>query len=148
MQPFITSKTRHKLAVLATLALSATVSTKAAGHEAPAKPFQMAVIVDDAHGRAVVSGKYSTAIEKITAGKRKSSDDFSEQVNLCVAYAKTREIEKARNACDAAIAAMSTAGRFAAVGFIFRRHHRQFAGDFVVVEIADEITVDHREFRV
>ncbi len=50
------------------------------------------------------SGKYDAAIEKITSGSNRSSDFFSSQVNLCVAYAKTMEIEKASTACDAAIA--------------------------------------------
>lgn len=112
MNHFSRSRTKRKFAALAVLVLSATLSTQAAGHDdAPAEPFQMAVIIDDAYGRTVASGNYGTAIEKITAGSRKSNDDFSEQVNLCVAYAKSREIEKARTACDAAITYMSAQER-------------------------------------
>lgn len=107
MNRFIKPNTRHTLAALAALAFSATVPTHAAGHESPEKPFQMAVIVDDAHGRTVASGKYDAAIEKITAGKRKLGDVFSGYVNLCVAYAKAREVKKALDACDAAVAYMS-----------------------------------------
>ena len=104
MKPIIKLKTQQKLAALAALVVAATVSSQAAGHDAPANPFQMAVVIDEAYGRAVVSGDYDKAIEKITAGRNKSHDYFSSQVNLCVAYAKTMEIEKARTACDAAIA--------------------------------------------
>ena len=104
MKPIIKLRTKQKFAALAALVVSATVSSQAAGHDAPANPFQMAVVIDEAYGRAVVSGDYDKAIEKITAGRNNSHDYFSRQVNLCVAYTKTRELEKARTACDAAIA--------------------------------------------
>ena len=104
MKPIVKLKTQQKFSTLAALVLSATVSSQAAGHDAPANPFQMAVIIDEAHGRAIASGRYDAAIEKITAGRNKSHAYFSSQVNLCVAYAKTMEIQKARTACDAAIA--------------------------------------------
>lgn len=104
MEQIIKLKTKQNFAALAALLLSATLPTLAAAHDAPANSFKMAVIIDEAYGRTVVSGKYDAAIEKITNRRNKSSESFSSQVNLCVAYAKTREIEKARTACDAAIA--------------------------------------------
>lgn len=104
MEEIIKLKTKQNFAALAALVLFATLSTEAAAHDAPANPYTMAVIIDEAYGRAVSSGKYDAAIEKITNGSNRSSDFFSSQVNLCVAYAKTMEIEKASTACDAAIA--------------------------------------------
>lgn len=106
MKHFMTSITKHKLAALGALALSATLSAQAASHDLPTKAFRMAYIVDEAHGRKVAFGNYGAAIEKITAGNQKMSDVFSGHVNLCVAYAKTKEIKKARAACDAAVAYM------------------------------------------
>jgi tetratricopeptide (TPR) repeat protein len=50
----------------------------------------MAVISDESQGRAILSGDYDTAISKMT--------------NLCVAYAKTKDLQKAIQACDAAVA--------------------------------------------
>ena len=104
MKPIIKLKTKQHFLNLAALVLFATLSTPASGHEAPANPFKMAVVIDAAYGRTVVSGEYDKAIERITAGRNKSRDYFSSQINLCVAYAKTMEIEKARTACDAAVA--------------------------------------------
>jgi tetratricopeptide (TPR) repeat protein len=63
----------------------------------------MTVIVDAAHGGKVAAGKYERAIEKITASKSKR-DPYSKQTNLCVAYTKTGELDKATEACEAALA--------------------------------------------
>ncbi len=101
-------KSKHQFAALGALLIAASLSTTASAHDSPAAPLTMAVIVDEAYGRAVVSGKYDKAIEKITAGRHRSPDTFSVQTNLCVAYAKTKETEKARAACDAAIALART----------------------------------------
>lgn len=39
-------------------------------------------------------------------GGRRSNYEFAEQTNLCVAYTKIRDVEKASTACDAAVAQM------------------------------------------
>ena len=65
--------------------------------------YTMTVIIDAAHGGKVVSGKYERAIEKITASKSRR-DSYSRQTNLCVAYTKTGELDKATEACEAALA--------------------------------------------
>ena len=67
--------------------------------------YTMTVIVDEAHGQKVAAGKYDRAIAKLTA-KKITSDAYSDHTNLCVAYTKTGEIEKATVACEAAVAAM------------------------------------------
>ena len=65
--------------------------------------YTMTVIIDAAHGGKVASGQYERAIEKITASKSKR-DPYSKHTNLCVAYTKTGELEKATDACEAALA--------------------------------------------
>lgn len=88
------------LAMLAALIACAPVS---AGEADPA--YTMTVIVDTAHGTEVVAGDYERAIEKITASKR-TRDAYSKQTNLCVAYTKMGELDKATEACEAALAIM------------------------------------------
>lgn len=101
-------KLKRGIAALGALLVVATISSPASAKEPGATPFTMAVVVDDAYGRAIVSGKFDKAIQRITAGGHRSPDRFSHQNNLCVAYAKTKETEKARAACDAAIALAKT----------------------------------------
>ena len=67
--------------------------------------YTMTVIIDAAHGGKVASGRYERAIEKLTASKRRW-DSYSTQTNLCVAYTKTGELDKATKACEAALAIM------------------------------------------
>ena len=65
--------------------------------------YTMTVIIDAAHGSKVAAGKYARAIEKITA-RKSGRDPYSRQTNLCVAYTKTGELDKATTACEAALA--------------------------------------------
>ncbi|MDJ0699386.1 MAG: hypothetical protein QNJ07_05975 [Woeseiaceae bacterium] len=66
--------------------------------------YSMAVIIDAAEGRDVRKGKYEQAIAKLTEAKRNRTDDeFARSTNLCVAYTKTGELEKAEIACDQAV---------------------------------------------
>ena len=99
---------RHKLvgtlsrplAVLAALIAYAPLSAQEAD---PA--YTMTVIIDAAHGGKVAAGKYDRAIERINASKS-NRDPYSKQTNLCVAYTKTGELDKATEACEAALAIM------------------------------------------
>ncbi len=65
--------------------------------------YTMTVIIDAAHGSKVAAGKYERAIDKITA-RKSTQDQYSRQTNLCVAYTKTGELDKATEACEAALA--------------------------------------------
>jgi len=71
--------------------------------------YTMTVIVDAAHGSKVAAGRYERAIEMITAKKR-ASDSYSEQTNLCVAYTKTGDLNKATHACESAVELMRDDG--------------------------------------
>lgn len=97
-------KRKRGIAALGALLAAASISSLASAHETGATPFTMATFIDDSYGRTIVSGKFDKAIKKITAGGHRSPDSFSDQNNLCVAYAKAKETEKARTACDAAVA--------------------------------------------
>lgn len=98
------TKHLHNFAALAALLITATTSIPALGHEDQAVPFTMAVILGEAHGSKITAGKYQQAIERITKSGRRLPKYFADQLNLCVAYVKTHEIQKASTACEAAIA--------------------------------------------
>lgn len=88
---------------LALAALLVAAGPLAAHETDPA--YTMTVIIDSAYGGKVTAGKYERAIEKITA-RENSRDPFSRETNLCVAYTKTGELDKATEACEAALAIM------------------------------------------
>jgi tetratricopeptide (TPR) repeat protein len=88
------------------LALLALLAACAPLHAQETDPvYTMTVIADAAHGSKIVAGKYRRAIEKINGGKRET-DSYAKQTNLCVAYTKTGELDKATAACEAALAAV------------------------------------------
>jgi len=88
------------LALVASLIIAAPLAA-----EENDEVYTMTVIVDAAHGSKVAAGKYERAIKSITAAKH-SRDAYSKQTNLCVAYTKTGELDKATAACEAALAIM------------------------------------------
>jgi hypothetical protein len=87
---------------LVTAVAALSICTTGFAHD-EVSPFTMAVIKDDAYGRLVVSGGYSAAIAKINSQGRRSSLDFTEANNLCVAYTKSSMIDEAAEACEAAL---------------------------------------------
>jgi len=66
--------------------------------------YTMTVIKDESQGRRVLEGDYDAAIDRITAARHGSRDPFSSQTNLCVAYTKAGYLDKADEACNAAVA--------------------------------------------
>ncbi|MDJ0792672.1 MAG: hypothetical protein QNI98_00405 [Woeseiaceae bacterium] len=97
---FRTKRYRRVLSAVA-LAILAPVATLA--DDQSAMPFQMGVVEDQAYGRSIQSGKYELAIGKLTRPGRFSRGAFPSQNNLCVAYVKTSNLEKAAAACNAAV---------------------------------------------
>lgn len=65
--------------------------------------YVMNVIDNQAQGEQMISGDYERAIENIIAQARERDNRFAESNNLCVAYAKTNELQKAAQACDEAV---------------------------------------------
>ena len=66
--------------------------------------YKMVVFSDQRHGVTVKKGKYEKAIEMLTAKPERRRDAFETRTNLCVAYTKSGELEKATASCDAALA--------------------------------------------
>lgn len=82
-----------------------------------AAPYEMAVIIDAAHGHKVQKGEYAKAITRLADAKRRFPDEFARQNNLCVAYTKTGDLDRAEQACDAAVEFVESKGVRAVKGF-------------------------------
>ena len=67
--------------------------------------YTMTVVVDAAQGRKVVAGKYDHAIAKLAA-KKSRARAYEIHTNLCVAYTKTGDIDRATVECEAAVTAL------------------------------------------
>ena len=91
--------TTRKLAVL--LGLFAAASAQAG--DAAAQGYIMTVFSDLAHGEEILMGASGEAIAKLSRDKRSASKQLEDQINLCVAYAKTNQFDEAIAACDSAI---------------------------------------------
>lgn len=65
-------------------------------------PYVMTVFSGQAQGELVLDGDYERAIRNIESAKE-SSFAFATSNNLCVALTKAGELEKAFEACDAAV---------------------------------------------
>ncbi len=88
--------------LLACAALAATSDSAFANDKKSA--YRMAVFIDAAEGRAVHRGKYERAIARLTEERRYHDyDPFARHTNLCVAYTKTGDFEKAEIACGQAV---------------------------------------------
>ncbi len=99
---------KHKVAnhmAFAVLACAGLVAMSGSATAADNKgAYSMAVIIDAAEGKAVRKGKYDQAIARLTEEKRyRRNERFARSTNLCVAYTKTGELEKAEFACEQAV---------------------------------------------
>ena len=93
----------------------------------------MAVIVDGAYGDKVEAGHYEKAINRITKNGRRMPKNFAGQVNLCVAYTKTHEIQKASVACEAAIAELREQdSRMSRIGNVRNKELRAYKADLAL----------------
>lgn len=83
-------------------ALIATFPAISVASDIPA--YRMAVVSDLSEGRAILFGAYEKAVSRLETKRIRSQKRFSTYNNLCVAYTKTNNLEKAVEACDAALA--------------------------------------------
>lgn len=97
-------KTTRAFGFTCTVLLGLVFSMPVTAEEVSAAAYTMAVIENEAFGRQVTAGKYERAIDRITRGGIHVKDRFADHVNLCVAYTKTKDIESAKLACNAALA--------------------------------------------
>ena len=66
--------------------------------------YVMNFYLDSAQGAAVEDGAYERAIKTLTKKDTQGARRIADQVNLCVAYTKTRQLDEATEACDLALA--------------------------------------------
>lgn len=106
----VTTEMRNPLhkRFLAAIGFAMTVST-AIADDAP--KFTMTVFEDVAQGTDIIAGHYDKAIDAVSVGTSKN-DAIRIESNLCVAYVKSGEVERAERACDAAIAAINAKKSF------------------------------------
>lgn len=65
--------------------------------------FVMNYYEDAAQGALVEDGAYEAVINRLAARSTDSARRVADQINLCVAYTKTKQIEKATVSCDLAL---------------------------------------------
>jgi tetratricopeptide (TPR) repeat protein len=87
--------------------------------------FTMTVIVDDAHGGRVAAGKYESAISRITANRR-VADPFARHTNLCVAYTKIGDMERATDSCETALTFIQQESPEKKAGYTTDRRYRRY----------------------
>lgn len=92
------------LNVMTTAVLTAVTTNAIAAEQ---DTFAMTVLLDQSQGSRIVKGSYSRAIERLTKNDRLMSRPGSLN-NLCVAYAKSHQIDEALDSCDAAIDILQT----------------------------------------
>ena len=78
--------------------------TAQAGEDQP-NAYVMTVYSDAAHGTDILNGAPQEVIAKLSRKADAHSNHLAGQVNLCVAYTKTNQLEKATEICDSAVAA-------------------------------------------
>lgn len=88
-----------------TTAVFTAVTTNAIAAEQDA--FAMTVLLDQAQGSRIVNGSFTRAIDRLTKNEKSMSRPGTLN-NLCVAYAKTQQIDEALSTCDAAIEILQT----------------------------------------
>ena len=98
----IMKRTTLRTLLCATLMASLTPTAVSADAASPA--FRMIVIEDASFVPQLLSGDYNEAIEILSAQKTRKRNYFATQTNVCVAYAKAKQVDKAIAACDAALA--------------------------------------------
>lgn len=104
MKHSITAKIRHAPLVLGATLIASMLTVQAQADEQPDTPLTMIVLKDTAYGTSIALGNYQRAISKLTASVKGGRDKFATYNNLCVAYAKSKDLTSALEACDAALA--------------------------------------------
>ncbi len=90
------------LSLIVTTTALAAISADTLAEESKVPPYAMTVLLDKAHGNVIASGSFERAIRKLS-GRAKTASQHEQLTNLCVAYAKTKQVDAALESCDAAI---------------------------------------------
>ena len=89
--------------------------------------YVMIVYSDRAQGEFVLEGNHEKAISTLLRREDGSPAGFADQVNLCVAFTKTRQLEKATRFCDLAVARSDRQARRLVTNYALGQHARQVA---------------------
>jgi hypothetical protein len=89
-------------ALAATIAISCSVSAMA-----EISTFKVAVIKDTTASQEIISGDLEASITQLTLNNKNT---FENNTGLCVAYLKSKNVEKSESACTAAIESISSVG--------------------------------------
>jgi tetratricopeptide (TPR) repeat protein len=88
--------------------LSALAGTlQAAETDSEVKPYSMTVHVDRTYGHSILKGRVDKAIAKLSANPKIATSP-EDATNLCVAYAKVKDLDKALAACDVAVSTLTS----------------------------------------
>ncbi|WP_306519559.1 hypothetical protein [Rheinheimera sp.] len=71
--------------------------------------YKMVVIAEDALAAPIQAGALTTAISAATT--QQAQDPYARQMNLCVAYSKEGNIDKAKDACHKAVTLVRQSGK-------------------------------------
>ncbi len=71
--------------------------------------YKMVVIAEDALAASIQAGTLTTALSAATT--QQAADPYARQMNLCVAYSKEGDIDKANNACHKAVTLVRQSGK-------------------------------------
>ena len=91
---------RKSTGICAAIALALGAGSAAAEE---ATSYHVAAIKDSAYGRLILKDDFGAAIDKLEDRDRKGIDGFYTATNLCVAFIKTGELERAESSCSLAV---------------------------------------------
>lgn len=68
--------------------------------------YTLTAIEDLNYGEQIIAGEYETAIEGILSSSKIRRNAFEAQTNLCVAFTRTGDFDRAGTSCDSALEAL------------------------------------------
>lgn len=109
------------------LALGLLGSLTAHAAEPPPQGYVMIVYSDLSHGKKIMRGAPEEVIARLSRRIDGPKSGVADQINLCVAYAKTKQIDLATTHCDAAVAESSRAANRGRSSNMFGRQEARAA---------------------
>lgn len=99
--------------------------------------YTLTAIEDMSYGEEVVAGDYDTAIEGILTSAKRRRSGFEAQTNLCVAYTRSGDFEKADASCNAALAALRKRPRPSAMAAIIPSQSRRVRERYLALALSN-----------
>ncbi|NNF39960.1 MAG: hypothetical protein HKN64_01190, partial [Woeseiaceae bacterium] len=99
--------------------------------------YTLTAIEDVSYGEEVVAGDYDTAIEGILSSAKVRRSGFEAQTNLCVAYTRSGDFEKADASCNAALAALEKRSRPATAALLDLSQSRRVRERYLALALSN-----------